>query len=207
MALGGDLWGDIASSLRRALSGYALGCLLGILVGLLTGRLRSAEVTIGAVVQVVRPVPAIAIVPFAALWFGLGESSKFFVVTFGVFFPVWLNTHLGMRAIHPHYIWVAQSVGATRLQTFFSVLLPAAAGYIIAGMRAAMATAFICLVAAEMAGASAGLGYRVEASQLMFQTDRMVAALLILGLLGALCDASFALIIKYVAPWYGTKSK
>src|SRR5439155_1743038 len=139
-----------------------------------------------------RAIPVIAIVPFGIMAFGLGDGSRIFIIGFGVFFQVWIGTHLGMQHIRRHFIWVAESLGATHSQIFTRVLLPASLNHVIAAMRTALATAFICLVAAEMAGASSGLGYRIEASHLAFQSDRMIAALAVLGVVAALCDQGFA---------------
>lgn len=199
----GQLLEDVVASARRAVAGYIGGCTLAVGIGLLTGRTRVGEATIGTIVQVLRPIPVVAMVPLAIVWFGLGESSKLFLVVWGTFFPVWINTYLGVREINPQLVWAAASLGASQRRIFVSVVLPAALSHIIAGMRTAIATAFVCLVAAEMAGAFAGLGYRVEASHLVFRVDRMLAALAVLGVLGATSDAAFAALIRKLAPWHG----
>lgn len=160
------------------------------------------EAVFGTLVQLLRPIPAIAMVPFALLWFGLNESSKYFLVFWGVFHPVWINTHIGIQRVDLKYQRVAESLGATRRQIFMHVLLPGAFTNVVAGLRTGIAIAFICLVAAEIAGASSGLGYRLEASQLVFRVDRMVAALVVLACMGAFFDVVFVWIVRRLAPWY-----
>ena len=93
-------------------------------------------------------------------------------------------------------------MGAKGFSTFYEVILPATVPFIIAGMRTSIAIAFICLVAAEMAGASGGLGFRIEVSHLVFRVDRMIAAIVVLGLLGAVTDRFFALAVDRLLPWY-----
>lgn len=205
MALSGELVKDIGFSLQRAAIGYAMACIFGVGFGMLTGRSKLGEATVGSVIQVLRPIPNIAVAPFALLWFGLGETSKYFVVLWGSAFPIWINTHLGMREVNPEMIWAAASLGTSPRQMFFSVIFPASLSHIIAGMRTAIAGSFVCLVAAEMSGAFSGLGYRIEASHMVFRVDRMMVAIVTLGLLGAACDFAFSTMIHKLAPWYGRR--
>jgi ABC-type nitrate/sulfonate/bicarbonate transport system permease component len=198
----GDLARDVMASISRVAIGYTAACILGISLGMATGSFKWLELSIGTIIQTLRPLPAIALVPFAVLWFGIGETSKCFLILWGSFFPIWIATHLGIRKVNVSLIRAAASLGASRSRIFFCVLLPASTSYIIAGMRIAIAISFVCLVAAEIAGASAGLGYRIEASHQMFKIDQMVAALIILGSLGAASDALFVLLTRWLIPWH-----
>jgi len=204
------LWGDLRSglvlsdaraSLSRVAVGYLSGALAGIAFGLLTGRSDMARATVGQVFQLIRPIPPISFVPIAILWFGLGEFAKYFLVFFGVFFPVWISAHLGVNHIERSYIWTAQSMGASRWSQIFNVYLPAAAPLIFAGLRVAVATSFFCLVAAEIAGASSGLAFRIEISHLAFRVERMFANLIVLGILSAAADQGLAFGIRKLFPW------
>jgi ABC-type nitrate/sulfonate/bicarbonate transport system permease component len=205
MALSGELVEDVRSSLRRVLMGYTCGCALGVSVGLLTGRFWLADATLGSCVQLVRPLPVVALVPFTIILLGLGEIPKYLLVCWATFFPVWINTHLGVKGVDRRLIWAASSLGASRGRILLTVILPAAFGHVAAGMRTALASAFLCLVAVEMAGAFAGLGYRIEASHLIYRLDKMVAALVTLGCLGACSDALFAAFVSWAAPWHVQK--
>jgi ABC-type nitrate/sulfonate/bicarbonate transport system permease component len=204
------LWGDLrsglvfsdaAASVSRVVVGYVSGVIGGITIGLLTGRSEVARASIGQVFQLIRPIPPISLVPIVILWFGLGEFAKYFLVFFGVFFPVWINTHLGIANVERSYLWTAQSMGASRWNQVFNVYLPAAAPFIFAGVRVAIATAFFCLVAAEIAGASSGLAFRIEISHLAFRVDRMFADLIVLGILSAAADQGLAFGIRRLFPW------
>ncbi|BBY44272.1 ABC transporter permease [Mycolicibacterium celeriflavum] len=187
----GTLIADAAASFRRALSGFLLGSTLAIVAGSLTGRSRVARVLLEPTIQVVRPIPAIALVPLAILWFGIGEESKLFLTTLGVFFPVWVNTHAGISSTRDDYLRVAACLGAPRRQVFTYVVLPAALPFILTGLRQGIAMSLILIVASEQAGVTEGLGFRLDQSRLFSQPDRLFACLIALGVVGALADQLF----------------
>jgi len=201
MYASGELMRDIAASLQRAAVGFLTGSFMGVLIGVCTGRMRLVDATLGQLVRLFRSIPSIALVPVAIVWFGLGETSKYVLVFWGVFFPVWINTHLGIIQVDRAYIWAAQSLGAGRAALIGEVVLPCAVPFIVAGMRTATAIAFVVLVAAEMAGAFGGVGYRIYASHLVFRVDKMMADIFVLGLLGGMADLIFAAIISAI-PWH-----
>jgi ABC-type nitrate/sulfonate/bicarbonate transport system permease component len=197
----GLLLRDVYWSTRRALLGFGIGGGLAIFVGLLTGRVMAVRLLLEPIIQVFRPIPGIAWVPFSILWFGVGEVPKLFIISLGVSFPVWLNTHVGVMATRPQYLEAAQSLGLTRHELFYRVVLPATLPSIVTGLRQGLAIAFILVVAAELTGASAGLGNLISTSHLVFRPDRMLVGLALLGCLGALVDFSFARVARWVVHW------
>jgi len=201
MYASGELVRDILASLQRAAVGFLTGSCAGVLIGVFTGRVRLIDATLGQLIRLFRSIPSIALVPVAIVWFGLGETSKYVLVFWGVFFPVWINTHLGITQVDRTYIWAAQSLGARRAALIWEVVLPCAVPFIVAGMRTATAIAFVVLVAAEMAGAFGGVGYRIYASHLVFRVDKMMADIFVLGLLGGMADLLFAAVISAI-PWH-----
>ncbi len=207
MLMSGELIRDILVSLQRVFVGFAIGSFLGIFLGILTGRIKLLERTLGQLIQLFRPIPAIAFVPLAIVWFGLGESSKYFLITWGVFFPMWMNTYLGVSNVDVTLIWAAKSLGATDRKILYEVVLPYAVPFIIAGARVGIAIAFICLVAAEMAGAFGGIGYRISASHLVFRVDKMMVGLAMLAILGAGADALFSKLAARIIPWYEVRNR
>ena len=200
-ALSGALLPDVVASLRRALLGYGIGACLGVLTGVVTGTRRWANVGLGTLFQIIRPIPPIAMVPLFVVWFGISETGKVLLVAVGVFFPVWINTHLGVNAISSTHLYLVQSLHAGYWSRLWNVWLPGAAGAIVAGLRTSVALAFYCLIAAEMTGALHGLAYRIELAHLAFRVDRMIGHMLVLGVLSFLADVGARYILAKTFPW------
>jgi NitT/TauT family transport system permease protein len=197
----GILFSDLNDSLGRACVGFAIGASLGVATGLLTGRTRIVRILLNPFLTILRPVPAIALVPVAIVWFGIGEASKYFVISYTVFLTVWFNTHHGMEYVPDIYIRASRSLGASRLREFFGVVIPAAAPHIFAGIRLGVALAFLSLVAAELTGASSGIGYRLQEARQYIRTDQMFALLIELGVIGAVIDAVVGRIGQRIVHW------
>lgn len=205
-----ELWGegimmhDLRVSLARAAVGFVMGSTLGVGMGLLTARSRIVSTLLTPFLTLLRPIPAIALVPLAIVWFGIGEGSKYFVITYTVFLAVWLNAHHGASEVAPTYIRASRSLGASPAREFFEVVLPAAAPYIVAGLRMGAALAFLSLVAAELSGASAGIGFRIQEARQFIRTDRMFVGLIELGVLGAILDLVFVALSRRLVHWEHT---
>lgn len=197
----GVMMKDLKTSVSRAAVGFTLGATLGILAGILTARVLLVRLAVYPFFNILRPIPAIALVPIAIVWFGIGEESKYFVIAYTVFLAVWLATHHGMEHVAETYIRASRSLGAPWWREFFEVVVPAAAPHIFAGLRFGAALAFLSLVAAELTGSSAGIGYRLEEARQYFQVDRMFVGLIQLGLLGALLDSFFVFVSKRLVHW------
>lgn len=198
----GELVNGIAVSLRRALFGFVIGSGLGILIGLLTGQIRVLQYLTDPLLHGFRSIPAIALVPLSVLWFGIGETSKVALISWGAFYPVWLNTYTGVRNVPDALHRSAASLGAQPYQAMFLVVLPASLPFILVGLRQAVGIALIVLVAAELAGASSGVGYLIATSHQLFRVDIMFVGIATLGFLGFTVDRLFALAQTYFFPWY-----
>lgn len=197
----GLLFSDLGDSLSRACIGFLIGSTLGVTAGLLTGRTQFFRSLLNPFLTLLRPIPAIALVPVAIVWFGIGEGSKYFVISYTVFLAVWFNTHHGMQYVPDIYIRASRSLGASRIREFFGVVVPAGAPHIFAGIRLGIALAFLSLIAAELTGASSGIGYRLQEARQYIRTDQMFALLIELGLLGAVIDFAFGRIGQRVVHW------
>lgn len=201
MVSNGVFYSDLSVSISRAAIGFVIGASLGVAIGVLTGRVAAIRLLLNPFMTILRPIPAIALVPMAIVWFGIGEGSKYFVISYTVFLAVWFNTHHGMEYIPEIYLRASRSLGAGRVREFFAVVIPAAAPHIFAGIRLGVALAFLSLVAAELSGASSGIGYRLQESRQYIRTDRMFALLIELGVLGALVDTIVHRIGKRLVHW------
>jgi len=197
----GDGLLDTGWSLARVTIGYLSGALFGIVIGVLTGAIPLLAGLLTPVFQLLRPIPPIAFVPIVIVWFGLSELGKWFLVFWGVFFSVWLAAHMGVQRTNKTLLRAAQSLGATPLQLLWTVRFPDALPVIFVGLRSALSIAFYTLVAAELAGAYAGVAYRLEISQQNLQVGQMMAGLFILGLISLLSDRLFQLLSRRVLHW------
>ncbi len=197
----GVLASDFAASISRAAIGFAIGATLGIATGLLTGRTALFSLLLNPFLRVMRPIPAIALVPVAIVWFGIGEGSKYFLISYTVFLTVWFNTHHGMEYVPDIYIRASRCLGAPRWREFCTVTIPAAAPHILGGIRLGVALALLSLVAAELSGATSGIGYRLQEARQYIRTDRMFALLIELGLLGAGLDWIVNQIGRRIVHW------
>ena len=203
----GDIWPHVGASLQRALWGFLLGAAAGIAAGVLTGRILVLRHLTDPVLHGLRAIPAIAIVPLAIVWFGLGDLSKVMLIAWGAFFPVWINTFFGVRDIPAVYLRSAATLGAGRWATLTQVALPAALPFVFAGLRHATSVSFVVLVAAELVGAEKGLGFLISFAHLVFRVDIMFVGLIFLGGIGFLADQLFAVLLNRLFPWYGAEAR
>lgn len=207
LAAGQTLWtegllaDDVLASLRRAAVGFAIGAAIGIVVAVFTATTSAGRNLLQPVLRVFSPIPTIGLVPLAILWFGLGENSKTLVIALGVFVPVWINSHTGLASTPVDYLKAARCLGAGRWQTLSKVVLPEAAPDIASGLRVGAAMAFVLIVVAEMTGTTAGIGYRISQAQLFSQADRLIFCLIVLGIVGALCDLLVASVTSPFTRW------
>lgn len=191
MLASGELLQHVSVSLRRVLVGYVVGCTFGVVLGAVIGRIRTVGEFVNPVLELVRPISPVALVPLAMLWFGIGELSKYFIIIYATVIIVLLNTAAGVSRTPTTRIRAARCLGATDYQVFRKVVLPSAVPYILTGMRVALGFSFMGIVAAELIGAREGLGFLIMNSQLLLQTDQLFVGLLTLGIVGLIVDRVF----------------
>jgi NitT/TauT family transport system permease protein len=202
LAQDGTLVRDIGASLKRILAGFAIGSAIGFVLGLLMGAAARVRYVLDPYVNFLRFISGIAWIQIATLWLGLGEAPKIALVAYVTIFAVAINTLAGFRAIPLNRVRAAHSLGATHVQTFLWIQLPSCIHFALAGMRLAMAGAFLTVVAAEMIAASSGLGFLIHSSRQFMATDAMFVAILVLGVLGYLADKLLVLLARTVLGRY-----
>ena len=188
LAVSGELWVHVKISAGRALAGLAIGGGLGLALGLLTGSARWAEALFDSSVQMVRNIPALALIPLVILWFGIDESAKLFLIAVSVFFPIYLNTFHGIRNVAPQLIEMGRSYGLSRWQLYREVILPGALSSILVGLRFSLGLMWVILIVAETISAQAGIGYLTMNAREFLQTDIVLVGILLYALLGKLAD-------------------
>ncbi|MFZ4527124.1 MAG: aliphatic sulfonate ABC transporter permease SsuC [Undibacterium curvum] len=202
LSLSGDLLLHVRTSLWRALSGFAIGGGLGLLLGLLTGTFRIAETLLDTSLQMIRNIPALALIPLVILWFGIDEAAKLFLVSVGVFFPVYLNTFHGIRSVDRALIEMARSYGVSGWALYRDVILPGALPSILVGVRFSLGLVWVLLIVAETISAQAGIGYMTMNAREFLQTDVVLVGILLYALLGKLADVLSRALEHYWLRWH-----
>ncbi|WP_198969909.1 aliphatic sulfonate ABC transporter permease SsuC [Xylophilus sp. ASV27] len=188
LSASGELWTHVRVSAGRALAGLAVGGGLGLALGLLTGSVRFFETLLDSTIQMVRNIPALALIPLVIIWFGIDESAKLFLISVSVFFPIYLNTFHGIRNVDPQLIEMGRTYGLSRWQLYRQVILPGALSSILVGLRFSLGLMWVILIVAETISAQAGIGYLTMNAREFLQTDVVLVGILLYALLGKLAD-------------------
>lgn len=175
-------------SVFRGLSGFALAAVVGVALGVLMGRSALAAAFLGPLFSGTYPIPKIALFPIFIYLFGIGSLSKVVLIFLECLYPIVVTTQAGSRAVNRVLLWSAANMGASRARILWKVVVPAAAPFILAGFRIALPIAMIVVIITEMISSADGLGYLVMYSLASFKTDRMLAVVLAIALLGVALD-------------------
>ena len=198
----GELPHDALASLSRVVGGFAIGGGLALPLGLLMGARPRLYELFNPLVQLVRPIPPIAFIPLAILWFGLGDPPAYFLISLGAFFPVLMNTIAGVRSVDSIYLRAARNLGAGEWTLFWRVIVPAAMPYILAGVRIGIGVAFIVVIVAEMIAVNAGLGYRILEAREYFWSDKVIAGMISIGIAGLGIDLGMSRLNGWLLRWH-----
>jgi sulfonate transport system permease protein len=198
----GEMWTDVKISTWRALSGFAIGGGIGFLLGLATGLFKPAEIALDSTVQMIRNIPALAMIPLVILWFGIDEQAKVFLVALGVFFPIYVNTFHGIRSVDAGLIEMARSYGLRGLALYRDVILPGALPSILVGVRFALGLMWVMLIVAETISAQSGIGYMTMNAREFLQTDVVVVGILLYAALGKLADVLARYLERLTLRWH-----
>jgi NitT/TauT family transport system permease protein len=188
---------------RRALAGFAIAVAIGVPLGLVIGWYRTLAALLNPLLELFRNTAPLALLPVFVLVLGMGETSKVSMVVYSCVWPIVLNTVSGVRNVEPLLIRSALSMGLTPLRLFRKVVLPASVPAVFTGIRVAGAYSILVLVAAEMVGAKAGLGYLVNYSQFTFEIPKMYAGIVTLALLGLVFNHAVLLAERRLTAWRG----
>ncbi len=192
---------DCLISLKRVMLGFTLATFAGVSIGFCIGLFSLWRTALSPLVELLRPIPPIAWIPIAITIFGVGDPSSYFVIFIGAFYPVLTNTALGVREVPQVLIEAAGLLGASRWRIYKDVILPAALPSIFAGLRVGLGFAWMCVVAAEMIAARSGLGYEIQLNRQLLQLDRVVAGMIVIGLLGASMNRMIEYLELRFIPW------
>lgn len=198
LAESGQLWTHIAISVQRVLLGFAIGSVIGLAVAGLVGLSRLGDMLLSPTLAAVRAVPSLAWVPLLILWMQIGEESKVTLIAIGAFFPVYTTVASALRHVDPQLVEAGRSFSLRGWSLFRTVQLPAVVPSVVAGLRLALAQAWLFLVAAELIASSMGLGFLLTDSQSTGRVDRILLSIVLLALLGTITNGVLALLEKFM---------
>lgn len=198
----GELIHDAMGSLGRVISGFAIGAVLALPLGLAMGASQRVNDWFNPLIQLLRPIPPIAYIPLSILWFGLGNPPAIFLIAIGAFFPILMNTVAGVQHVDEIYLRAARNLGAGRYTLFTRVIMPAATPYILSGARIGMGTAFIVVIVAEMIAVNNGLGFRILEAREYFWSDKIIAGMFSIGLIGLAIDTVMSRLNQHLLRWH-----
>jgi ABC-type nitrate/sulfonate/bicarbonate transport system permease component len=201
LALSGELWTHVSTSLVRIGSGWIIGTGLGLALGVGMG-LSSVTRAVGMpMVSAIFPIPKIALLPLLILWLGIGEAPKVATIASGVFFPTVISTFSGVDSVPRNLIRMGQSFNMPTSGIIWKIILPSALPGILAGFRISMAVALLLVVSAEMIGAQFGIGAFLLTAGNLMQTDNLMAGVVILSILGLTLGAILTAIENAFLKW------
>jgi NitT/TauT family transport system permease protein len=197
----GELLQDAAISLWRVFVGFVLASVFGISLGVMTGLSQHFKEYTAPVLELLRPIPPVAFVPISVLWFGIGNGPAYFLVTFGAFFPIFTNALAGILSMNPIHRDAALCLGASKRLMLTDVILPASMPYLVAGLKTGLGTAWFCVIVAELVGAQSGLGYMIQLNRLTLQSEKVIAGMVAIGVLGYGMNRFMVYIHRRLVPW------
>lgn len=200
MIASGELFFHLMASLKREAVAFLLSA-TAIPLGIAMGWSRVVYNQVSPIMEILRPIPPLAWIPLSILWFGIGDEQNEFIIFLGMFFPILVNTIVGVKNIEPNLVRAARSLGAPEYRVLARVVFIGALPQIITGIRIGLGVGWMALVAAELVGANSGLGFLINDARSMLRTDIIVVGMLAIGLIGLLIDSAIRILGRRFLPW------
>jgi NitT/TauT family transport system permease protein/taurine transport system permease protein len=196
------LLAHVGESLKRMALGYGAAVAVGVPLGIVVGYFRVAETNLDFVIQALRPISPVAWIPIALTWFGIGMTTVAFIVFYGAFFPIVINTIGGVKGVSRTYVRAALVCGCGAGRILRRVILPGALPMILTGMRIGLGVGWMSIIAAELVGTQSGLGYMISEARFHLDVESIVVGMLAIGLLGLLSDRCLRWLHARLVPWH-----
>ncbi len=206
MIVSGELFYHLAASLEREAMAFLFAA-SAIPLGIAMGWWRLVYNQVNPIMEILRPIPPLAWIPLSILWFGLGDEQNEFIIFLGMFFPILVNTVVGVKTIDPILIRAARSLGAPEHKLLARIIFKGALPQIITGVRIGLGVGWMALVAAELVGANSGLGFLINDARSMLRTDTIAVGMLTIGIIGLLIDTVIQVLSRRLLPWSLALSK
>jgi taurine transport system permease protein len=195
------IWVHALATLIRVIVSWLIGSFLGIITGLLMVRSRLIEAALSPIIEGLRPVPPVALIPLVIIWFGIGDSGKIFLTSLACFMVLVVNTAVSARNVNPVYIQAAKSLGASETKIYLTVVLPAIVPELLSGFRIGIALAFAIAVAAEFMGAEYGIGYLIMQASRTLNTEVVLIGTFIIGIEAFVIERFLKLCSDRITRW------
>lgn len=196
MIQSGELFVHIGASLYRVMIGFSIAFVFAFLLGIMAGLKPSLTPYYNPIVEFLRNVPPLSLIPLLILWVGIGEESKIIIIILASFFPMFLNIKKGFGSCDEKLIEVGKVLALNTRQRFLKIILPSAIPDILLGMKVGLGYSWRAIIGAEMIAAASGLGYFILDAQNMSRSDKVIVGIIVIGLLGVICDKIFTMITK-----------
>ncbi len=197
------LWQHLAASLTRIVIALLAAVLLGVPVGIAMGLSPTVRGILDPIIELYRPVPPLAYLPLMVIWFGIGETSKILLIYLAIFAPVAMSAMAGVKSAQQVRIRAAQSLGASRIQVLWFVILPGALPEILTGLRIGLGVGWSTLVAAELIAATRGLGFMVQSAGEFLATDVVLAGIAVIAVIAFILELGLRALQRRLTPWHG----
>ncbi len=194
---GATLGQHFLASLQVATSGYVLGVVIGVPLGILMAWFKWVDRVVRPVFDFLKPIPPIALIPVMIVLLGISIKAKAVLIFFSTIIPCILNSYSGIKQTKAIHLWVSQTFGASRTHQLFTVAIPSAMPMIFAGLRVAMGSSWMALVAAELLASTRGLGYMISVGRALLRSDLIIVGILCLGLIGIVISFLFDVLEKF----------
>lgn len=206
MAGKGEITRNLIVSLIRVLVGFSISFVLAFSFAVLATRFPKADPFYKPILEFIRQVPPMSLIPLLILWFGIGETSKIIVIVLTSFFPIFMNAESGLKGCDPKLLEVGKMMKMSEFDSYVKIRIPYALPEILVGMRVGLGYSFRAIIGAEMIAAASGIGYMILDAQAMSRTDKVIVGIILIGLLGFAVDMVFRLLMgKNSIKWQQTK--
>ena len=197
------LWQHLAASLQRILIALVAAAVFGIAAGIAMGLSPTVRGILDPLIELYRPVPPLAYLPLMVIWFGIGETAKVLLIYLAIFAPVAMATLAGVQSAQPVRLRAARSLGASKAQVLWHVILPGALPEILTGLRIGLGVGWSTLVAAELIAATRGVGFMVQSAGEFLATDVVLAGILVIALVAFVLELGLRALQRRLTPWHG----
>lgn len=197
----GLLLKDVMASLKRVFVGFLIASVIAVPLAMLLAYFLTLRRLVLPVVNLIRPIPPIAWIPIAILWFGIGDKPSFFITAIAAFFPIFLNSFFGGMSVEDQHLNAARCLGAKKVSLVVSIMFPSALPMIWTGLKIGLGQSWMAVVTAELIAAQSGLGYMIQVSRLNLETSHVLVGMVTIGVLGSLMALALTGVERYVLPW------